>query len=247
MAPRGPVLADTMEIVGIPVTIKRQMTSRISVRVDSLTGEVRVGAHYSTSDEEITQFLEERLIWLLDRLADYDYQRAIAPKSCWKYGEQAFLFGAERTLREWEPHMRNLGCLGRGVTWDMVDNEVFLDYLPPDPHMRPDYILDGLLESVVQDLIVHHYQTIQRRPSEVRYRQMRSRWGSCNRRSGKVTLNRQLVHLPVDLIEYVVVHEMTHLWEGGHQAAFQRRMDQYLPNWRSLRRDLNDPYWMHIT
>lgn len=247
MTPRGPVLSDTIEIVGIVVTIKRQLTSRISLRVDSLTGEVRVGAHYRTSDEEIMEFLEERLMWILDRLDEYDYQRAIAPKSCWKYGEQAFLFGAERHLREWEPHMRNLGRLGCGVNWNMEGAEVFIDYLPADPHLRPDYILDGLLDSVVQERINHHYDSIQRRPSEVRYRQMRSRWGSCNPRTGKVTLNRQLVHLPADLIEYVVVHEMTHLWESSHQVGFQRRMDNYLPSWRSLRQELSDPYWMHIT
>ena len=40
-------------------------------------------------------------------------------------------------------------------------------------------------------------------------------------------------------LEYVLVHEMTHLWENGHGAGFQRRMDAYLPQWRQLRRDIN--------
>ena len=41
------------------------------------------------------------------------------------------------------------------------------------------------------------------------------------------------------LLEYVLVHEMTHLWESGHGAGFQRRMTAYLPGWKTLRRDLN--------
>ena len=40
-------------------------------------------------------------------------------------------------------------------------------------------------------------------------------------------------------LEYVLVHEMTHLWESGHGAGFQRRMTAYLPGWKTLRRDLN--------
>ena len=40
-------------------------------------------------------------------------------------------------------------------------------------------------------------------------------------------------------LEYVLVHEMTHLWENGHGEDFQRRMSAYLPQWRQLRRELN--------
>lgn len=40
-------------------------------------------------------------------------------------------------------------------------------------------------------------------------------------------------------LEYVLVHEMTHLWANGHGADFQRRMSAYLPSWRELRRELN--------
>lgn len=41
------------------------------------------------------------------------------------------------------------------------------------------------------------------------------------------------------ILEYVLVHEMTHLWANGHGADFQRRMSAYLPSWRELRRELN--------
>ena len=42
-----------------------------------------------------------------------------------------------------------------------------------------------------------------------------------------------------EILEYVLVHEMTHLWENGHGEDFQRRMSAYLPQWRQLRRELN--------
>lgn len=40
-------------------------------------------------------------------------------------------------------------------------------------------------------------------------------------------------------LEYVLVHEMVHLWEHGHGAGFQARMTDALPNWKELRRELN--------
>ena len=40
-------------------------------------------------------------------------------------------------------------------------------------------------------------------------------------------------------LEYVFVHEMTHLWVNGHGKPFQQRMDRYLPQWKRVRRELN--------
>ena len=68
---------------------------------------------------------------------------------------------------------------------------------------------------------------------------MTTRWGSCTPRTGRIRLNLQLGLLPPQYLEYVLVHEMTHLWASGHGAEFKRRMTQYLPDWRRLRRELN--------
>jgi predicted metal-dependent hydrolase len=40
-------------------------------------------------------------------------------------------------------------------------------------------------------------------------------------------------------LEYVLVHEMTHLWARGHGERFQRLMDGWLPDWRDMRREMN--------
>lgn len=78
-----------------------------------------------------------------------------------------------------------------------------------------------------------------RTPTHITLRVMTSRWGSCTPRTGRVRLNLQLGLMEPQFLEYVLVHEMTHLWESGHGTGFQRRMTTYLPNWKALRRDLN--------
>ncbi|MDF7640047.1 SprT family zinc-dependent metalloprotease [Bifidobacterium sp. ESL0784] len=80
---------------------------------------------------------------------------------------------------------------------------------------------------------------IGRKPTHITLRLMTSRWGSCTPATGRIRLNLQLGLMEPRFLEYVLVHEMTHLWASGHGAEFQRRMDMYLPNWRTLRRDLN--------
>ena len=78
-----------------------------------------------------------------------------------------------------------------------------------------------------------------RSPSHVTLRVMTSHWGSCTPKTGRIRLNLQLGLMEPRFLEYVLVHEMTHLWANGHGADFQRRMSAYLPSWRELRRELN--------
>ncbi len=70
-------------------------------------------------------------------------------------------------------------------------------------------------------------------------RTMKSVWGSCHFRNRHVTYNRELARVPRELVEYVVVHELTHLRVLNHGPAFYALMDSRLPGWRLLRRQLN--------
>lgn len=95
------------------------------------------------------------------------------------------------------------------------------------------------IEAALPGLLARWEPVVGRRPTHITLRLMTSRWGSCTPRTGRIRLNLQLGLMEPRFLEYVLVHEMTHLWESGHGAGFQRRMDGYLPGWRTLRRELN--------
>lgn len=66
------------------------------------------------------------------------------------------------------------------------------------------------------------------------YRNMRSRWGSCQPATGRICLNVRLALYPPECLEYVVVHELAHLIVAGHGSEFRRVMDSFLPDWQSI-------------
>jgi predicted metal-dependent hydrolase len=68
---------------------------------------------------------------------------------------------------------------------------------------------------------------------------MKTRWGSCNAVSGTLRLNTELAKKPRECLEYILVHEMVHLLEPTHNGRFVALMDQYMPNWRMCRDELN--------
>lgn len=71
-------------------------------------------------------------------------------------------------------------------------------------------------------------------------RKMKTRWGSCNVQSHHLNFNYALTKVPEECLEYVVVHELTHLLEASHNARFWSLMEYYLPASKQLRKRLND-------
>lgn len=70
-------------------------------------------------------------------------------------------------------------------------------------------------------------------------KKMKTKWGSCNQRAGRIWLNLELGKKPLQCLEYVVVHEMVHLLEKKHGERFNTYMDKFLPMWRAYKEELN--------
>lgn len=74
----------------------------------------------------------------------------------------------------------------------------------------------------------------------LRIRKMKSRWGVCNKSSMTVTLNSLLIHKRVFLIDYVIVHELSHWSHMDHSAAFWREVEAHFPDYKKARKELRD-------
>jgi len=66
---------------------------------------------------------------------------------------------------------------------------------------------------------------------------MRNKWGSIST-AGTLTLANDLLYLPVDLVEYVVVHELLHLKFPDHRKGWRVSMGMYIPDWQERERRL---------
>ncbi len=84
--------------------------------------------------------------------------------------------------------------------------------------------------------------------SRVSIRRQRSRWGSCSVR-GTISLNACLLFQRPEVVDYLIVHELTHVRHMNHSARFWQAVERQCPGWRSLDRELlegwrNVPGWM---
>lgn len=96
-----------------------------------------------------------------------------------------------------------------------------------------------ILQERLPTLLDRWVPVVGRRPGRISLRKMKTRWGSCTPATASIRLNTDLAWLDPDLLEYVLVHELTHLYEHGHGPGFRARMNRYMPDWTERRRRLN--------
>ena len=96
-----------------------------------------------------------------------------------------------------------------------------------------------LLQSLLAELHALWADRLGEPATTWKIRRMKTRWGVCNYIQRKITYSLMLAGMPCELVEYVVVHELTHLKAHGHGPRFQAYMDARLPEWRTLRKRLN--------
>ena len=75
---------------------------------------------------------------------------------------------------------------------------------------------------------------------KLRLRFMKSRWGVCNVKEKIVTLNLELMKKKIECLDYVIVHELSHLVEANHSARFWKVVETNYPNYKEVRKQMKD-------
>ncbi len=102
-----------------------------------------------------------------------------------------------------------------------------------------DKIYKDALLDVIFPLINKYEKKMNLKASKVSFRFNKSRWGSCSSRNS-IVFNYYLAKLPLELIEYVVVHELAHIRHKNHSKLFWEEVKRYLKDYKSRKKALRE-------
>lgn len=74
----------------------------------------------------------------------------------------------------------------------------------------------------------------------LKIRSMKTRWGVCNRKNITVTINSNLIKESIDKIDYVIIHELSHLVHFNHSKEFWEEVEKYCPGFKKIRKELRE-------
>lgn len=212
----------------LPVHVERKRIKNMYLRVRPPRGEVQVSAPLRAKDSQVVALVREKWDWILAHRARMEAEETsrLVPRE-FRPGSVFPLFSTQVCVR----------VDANAKRAHLVQDQIVV------PGRNVDREVTNFLREYLRGRIGEMLQTwtpvVGREPSRVTIRKMTSRWGSCRKDRGTMSINLALVFLPEQYLSYVLVHELTHLWVAGHGAEFYRRMDAYLPQWKTLRRELN--------
>lgn len=98
---------------------------------------------------------------------------------------------------------------------------------------------EQLGKQILQERVHYYSQKLQLYPQSLSFRCQKTRWGSCSQ-SGHISLNWRLVAAPIEVLDYVVVHELCHLKHLNHSKNFWGLVETHCANWKMIRKWLSE-------
>jgi len=92
-------------------------------------------------------------------------------------------------------------------------------------------------EEIITPLVEKNSKLMELFPSSLKYRNNKTRWGSCSYKNG-INLNLNLLKYPIYVIEYVVIHELAHIKHKNHSRDFWKLVEKFCPNYKNCEKIL---------
>ena len=200
-----------METFEYSIARMRRRTLVLTVR----GGAVEVKAPFGVSDDAVARFVESKRSWIEARLREKaaQYPAVQEGKTLLDAGiERRVVYGAVRNSESEEG-------------FSLKDAQSVRRFFE---RTRGPLLVEALYSWSVRTGLY---------AEDVKLCDFKARWGSCGS-DGCIKLNWRLAMLPVPLRDYVLIHELCHLKEMNHSAAFWREVQKWCPDFRARRKQL---------
>ena len=213
----------------IAYTLKRSRRRSIGLRIDDRG--LTVSVPLRASEKWLHSVLQDKAHWVVEKLDGWQQRKP--PETCWTDGESIAFLGEQLTLRVRQSLFAATAQQRGGELWVFVADDH--DAVHIEQTVSHWYRQEA--GQLFAERVAHYAPLLNVAPRAVKLSLAKTQWGCCTAR-GTVRLNEQLIRLPLRLIDYVVVHELAHLREMNHSAAFWCVVETACPDYIGLRGEL---------
>jgi len=227
-------MIEVIELGDIEIKVTRKDIKHVHLSVHPPDGRVTLSAPTDTRPEVARAYAISKLQWIREQRERLRNQARETPRE-FVERESHYLWGRRHLLTVIEQDRK---------PYVVVDHKrITLSVRPGSSHAKRTEVIHDWHKSLLHEFIPPIIRKWESKlgVEVVAYflQRMKTKWGSCNHKAGHIRLNTELVKKPKDLIEYVIVHEMTHLIEPTHNDRFLSILTEHYPTWREARTELN--------
>ena len=212
----------------IAVEVVRKLVRQMRLSVLPPQGQLRVTVPVRTPEAAIREVVLRKQAWIRKHQAAFQ-QRVPQPALRYEAGETHYYQGQALRLCVHE----QAGRTQVHVLADELHLHVPAGTTPAQRAQGLDRWRRAQLQSQLAGIVAKWEPIVGAQAASWGIKQMKTRWGTCNVRARRIWLNLELSHWPLPCLEYVVVHELTHLHERLHNARFWHLLGQAMPGWQA--------------
>lgn len=216
----------------ISYTVEKKCMKNMYLRVLP-DGSVKVTAPLQTDDRTIREFVFSKQEWIQKKLAGLQEQ-PLHKSAAYESGEEHLLWGKRYPLEI--VYTKGRACAS------VQEGHILMELPHESEAWQKQKLLEELyrrqLKARIPLLLEKNAAIVGKAPEHWGVKNMKTRWGTCNIRDKRIWLNLQLAKYEPECLEYVIVHELVHFYEPGHNAVFYGYMDKFYPHWREVREKL---------
>lgn len=217
----------------IEIEIVKKNIKNLNLSVNPPYGDVRLSVPKKMNDEAVKCFALSKLDWIKKQREKFKVQEKFNIE--YKSGELHCLFGKKYELKVVENNGRQFA--------ELNGEHIILHVRKDSSFEKKEKIIQDFyrekLKSVVPEYIEKWENIIGVNIESWAVKIMKTRWGTCNTRNRKIWINLELAKKSKECLEYIIVHELTHLLERYHNKIFYNYMDEFLPHWKNIKMELN--------
>jgi predicted metal-dependent hydrolase len=222
-----------MIIDGIDIQVEYKPIKNTHLAVYPPDGRVHVSAPDYLTEDDVRSYVVSKWDWII-RQRTVIAETPRQTERLFVSGESHYLFGTRYYLKVEEISSGLSEIVIQGTKMMMRLNKVSNRRALMQDFYRTK--LKNFLEEVISKWMVQ--LSISNFTWQIKM--MKTQWGSCTKKSRILLFNLELARVPKECIEYVVVHELTHLTVPSHNRVFETLMTERLPRWREIRKQLGD-------
>jgi len=223
-----------IKLSGIVLDVVKKDIKNVHLSVYPPSGKVRISAPLRMNTDTIRVFAISKLNWIKQQQLKLRAQERETPRD-YLDRESHYLWGKRYLLKVVEQNAV--------PAVELKHRKMLLKVRPGSGGEKRQVVLEEWyrqqLKMTVLPLIKKWQPLIGVEVERFFVQRMKTKWGSCNHDTGSIRLNTELAKKPRECLEYIVVHEMTHLVEPTHNGRFIALIDQFMPRWKYYRDALN--------
>jgi predicted metal-dependent hydrolase len=207
--------------------IKYKNRTSIGMTIDSF-GNVEVQAPKGTPDERVIQLLEEKWELIQQKLTEMKDMLQGPQEKVYDHGESFLYLGNTYPIQIFQ----DMNITQDYVVFEGVKLHIYVKQLEDEKikqALKRFYYQQ--CKALVEKSISSYQSNFKTKPRSIRISDNKKTWGTCDSKL-QLTFNWRLAMAPLEVIDYVVVHEMCHMVHLNHDRSFWRLVGKIMPDYK---------------